>query len=85
MNKKAKTPIELMAELLAEMTERATTAERERDAAKQESANWYQHYKNKDDQLKAAEASLTATSQENKELRLAIQEYIELLEKTKKE
>ena len=38
------TPIELLAEALATMTARADKAERERDAAKKDAANWYDCY-----------------------------------------
>ena len=49
-----KTPVQLMADLLGEMTERATKAERQRDEARQSSDDWYQHWQTKDAQLKAA-------------------------------
>lgn len=62
--KKQKTPIELMADLLAEMTARATEAERQRDEAKQSSDDWYQRWKDKDEQLKKTESKLEETAAE---------------------
>lgn len=58
MNDITKSPIELIADLLATMTARAVEAERQRDEAKQHSDEWYQNWKNKDTALKEAEAKL---------------------------
>ena len=77
INEKTTTPIGCMAALLAEMTERAMEAERQRDAAKDESDQWYRHYQNLEAKLKDAEASLAAQIKENEVLREAIAEYIE--------
>jgi hypothetical protein len=65
-----------MAALLAEMTERATEAERQRDAAKEDAQNWYSLYHDKDVLLKRAEAALSEQIKENEELRSAVREYI---------
>lgn len=73
MNEKTKTPIELMAALLAEMTERAMEAERQRDAAKEDASNWYQHYTE-------AKKALAAQIEENQELQNAIAKCIENIE-----
>lgn len=43
MDEKIKSPIELMADLLATMTARAVEAERQRDEAQKSSDEWYQH------------------------------------------
>lgn len=60
MNDTTKSPIELMAELLATMTARAVEAERERDEVRKSSDDWYQNWQNKDAALKEAEAKLEA-------------------------
>ena len=44
MDEKTKTPIELMADLLATMTARAIEAERQRDEAEKSSDEWYQNW-----------------------------------------
>ena len=71
MNEKT-TPIGRMADLLAEMTERAMEAERQRDAAKEDAENWYQHYQNKDEKLADMKAVLDARIAENEVLRAKI-------------
>ena len=81
MDEKTKTPIGLMADLLAEMAERAAEAERQRDAAKEDSNQWYHHYLNKEEQFKATEELLAAQIKVNEELRGRIAEYIENMEK----
>ena len=80
MNEKTMTPIESMAALLAEMTERAVEAERQRDAAKKDSDSWYHLYMERDAQLKDAEDKLAAEIKGNAELRRTIEEYIETMQ-----
>lgn len=60
MDEKTKSPIARMADMLAEMTERAVEAERQRDAAQQDANNWYRLYLDKETQFKDAEAKLAA-------------------------
>lgn len=74
MLQSTKTPIERMADLLAEMTERAAEAERQRDAAKADAEQWYQNYRNKS-------AEHNALIKEHEELRGKIEGYIENMEK----
>ena len=81
MDEKTMTPISRMADLLAEMAERAVEAERQRDAAKEDSNQWYRHYLSKEEQLKATEELLAAQIKVNEELRGRIAEYIENMEK----
>lgn len=81
MEEKTKTPFELMAALLAEMTERAMTAERERDAAKYDADEWYRSYLRKTTELSEMVARFDAQVKENEELREAITDYIEELKK----
>lgn len=80
-----KTPIRIMAELLADMTERAMEAERQRDAAKDDAGQWFLHYKNKAAELDEMKSKMAEKTRENDELRLAVQGYIEILEKESKE
>lgn len=53
-----KTPIELVTALLAEMTERAMEAERQRDIAEKDAETWYTSYLSKDKQLREANEKL---------------------------
>lgn len=73
MNENAKTPIERMAALLAEMTERAMEAERQLAASQEDASNWYQHYTE-------AKKALAAQIEENQELQNAIEKCIEKIE-----
>lgn len=75
------TPIERMAALLAEMTERAMEAERQRDAARDDADQWYINYRNKAAELSEAEAKLAAQVKENEELRGVITEYMQNTQK----
>lgn len=61
MDKQEHTPIELMAQLLANMTERAMNAERERDAERENSNEWYHLYKSKGEELSAVKTELEVT------------------------
>lgn len=81
MDNKTKTPIGCMADLLAEMAERAMEAERQRDAAKEDSDKWYHYYQSKDEQLKATEAKLAEQIKENEKLRGSFAEYIDSMQK----
>ena len=81
MDEKTKAPIGRMADLLAEMAERAAEAERQRDEAKEDSNQWYQNYLTIKSQLIAAEEELAARIKENEELRGSFAEYIENMEK----
>jgi cell shape-determining protein MreC len=95
MNEKITTPIERVTSLLAEMTDRAMEAERTRDAALEDAANWYQHFKNKAEKLEEAETALSEMAaeravlkdeleqlnEENKKLRLALVEMVENMQK----
>nr|DAW23125.1 MAG TPA: hypothetical protein [Caudoviricetes sp.] len=76
MGEKTKTPIELMADLLATMTARAIEAERQLDEAKKSSDEWYQHWQDKDAALKEAEAKLRAEIGEHQETRRQLREAL---------
>ena len=60
MDEQTKSPIALMADMLAEMTERAVEADRHRAAAEKNADNWYRLYLDKDAQHKETEAKLAA-------------------------
>lgn len=69
MDEKTKTPIELMADLLATMTARAIEAEKSSD-------EWYQNWQAKDAALKEAEAKLRAEIGEHQETRRQLREAL---------
>ena len=84
MNEKTTTPIGRIADLLVEMAEMATEAERQKNAAAEDAASWYRHYMNVKTQLEAAQARLVEKIKENEELRGKIgkiEEYIENMQK----
>lgn len=76
-----KTPIELMAELLATMAARAVEAERQRDEATKSSNEWYQNWQRKDAQLKETEAKLAAEIEEHQNTRKALREALDNMQK----
>lgn len=67
MENQTKSPIQIMADALAEMTERAHEAERQRDAAKEDAQNWYENYLRKAAALNEAEEKLTTEIAAHKE------------------
>lgn len=77
MDEKTKTPIECLAALLAEMTERAMKAERERDKANERTDQWYRLYMNMEAKLKETEEALDAAIKDNEALNARIAQYIE--------
>lgn len=76
MNDTTKSPIELMAELLATMTARAVEAERERDEAQKSSDDWYNNWQTKDAALKETEDKLRAEIEEHQETRRQLREAL---------
>ena len=85
MDKQKNTPIELMAQLLAEMTERAMNAERERDAERENSNEWYRSYKTKSEELTKTKAELEATKAELEATKAELEHKKQLLEETEKD
>lgn len=77
MNENTKSPVQLMADLLGEMTQRALDAERERDEARQSSDEWYQNWQHKDAELKEAQAKLSAEIEEHQRTRDRLREALE--------
>lgn len=72
MENQTKSPIHLMAEALAEMTERACEAERQRDATKEDASNWYELFQCKAAQCKETEAKLETEILEHQKTRAAL-------------
>ena len=81
MDEQIKTPLDLMAELLAKMTARAMEAERQRDEAEKRGAEWYEGWKRKDARLQEVECTLAAEITEHSKTRKALKEMLERLEK----
>ena len=69
-----KNPIQLVTELLAEMTARAVEAERQRDEAQKSSDEWYAYYQKKDTELKETAAKLAAEIEEHQKARQQLRE-----------
>ena len=72
MENKPKTPLQIMADALTEMTQRAMEAERQRDAAKEDAQNWYQNYLRKDNELNNVKEVLDAEIAEHQKTRAAL-------------
>lgn len=73
MGYKNTSPIGAIASALAEMTERACEAERQRDAATEDAKNWYELYQRKEAQVKELEVRLTAEIEEHRKTRHDLQ------------
>lgn len=71
-----KNPIQLVTELLAEMTARAVEAERQRDEAQKSSDEWYAYYQNKDKELKETAAKLAEETEEHQKTRQQLREAL---------
>ena len=84
MDKQTHTPIELMAQLLANMTERAMNAERERDAERENSNEWYRLYKSKGEELSAVKTELEVTKTKLEETTAELEHKKLLIEDTEK-
>ena len=80
MSKQDRTPIEMLTDLLGEMTARAIEAERQRDEARKEAGEWYQHFQRKDAQGKDLEESFRREAEAHERTRARLKEYIEKLE-----
>lgn len=72
-------PVDCMAQLLAEMTKRALEAERQRDAAREDSEQWYNNYRVKQREIEELKEMLDEKQNELKELKDDIQNYIEII------
>lgn len=76
-----KKPIELMADLLAEMTIRATEAERQRGEAEERENSWYQNYLRQEAKLREAEAKLSEEIREHNNTKQKCRELLDRLQK----
>lgn len=77
MNEAKRSPVQLMADLLGELTERTIEAERQRDEARKSSDEWYQNWQRKDAELKEAQAKLSAEIEEHQRTRDKLREALE--------
>ena len=71
-----KNPIQLVTELLAEMTARVVEAEQQRDEAQKNSDEWYAYYQKKTEELKELEAKLAAETEEHQKTRQQLREAL---------
>lgn len=71
-----KNPIQLVTELLAEMTARVVEAERQRDEAQKNSDEWYAYYQKKTEELKELEAKLAAETEGHQKTRQQLWEAL---------
>ncbi|WP_302316952.1 hypothetical protein [uncultured Alistipes sp.] len=71
-----KNPIQLVTELLAEMTARVVEAEQQRDEAQKNSDEWYAYYQKKDAELKETAAKLAAEIEEHQKTRQQLREAL---------
>ena len=71
-----KNPIQLVTELLAEMTARVVEAEQQRDEAQKSSDEWYAYYQKKTEELKELEAKLAAETEEHQKTRQQLREAL---------
>ena len=77
MDDMKKSPIELVTELLAKMTERAQNAEREIAKAKKDADDWYKNFLNKDAQYVKLNNKLAEEVAAHSETRQALREALE--------
>ena len=61
-----RTPIEMLTDMLAAMTERARIAEKQRDEARERANDWYSLHNHKDGELKRTKAELEQALEELK-------------------
>lgn len=71
-----KNPIQLVTELLAEMTARVVEAEQQRDEAQKSSDEWYAYYQKKTEELKELEAKLAVETEEHQKTRQQLREAL---------
>lgn len=69
-----KTPLLMLTDALAAMTERATKAEQERDEAKARSLEWYRSYERKDKECKEMQGILNAEIQAHEKTKAELAE-----------
>ena len=74
-------PIRQLTNHLSDLIIRLIDTERERDEARKNSDDWYQHWQTKDAQLKETEAKLAAEIEEHQRTREALREALKNAEK----
>ena len=81
MSNHEKTPIELLTDALAAMTERAIRAEKERDDVKTRNLEWYKRWETKDRQHKETQSSLAAEIREHQATQAELDEAMDAVNK----
>lgn len=81
MSNNEKKPIELVTDLLATMTERATVAEKERDEVKARSLDWYKSWERVDKAHKETQAALAAEIREHQATKAELDEAMDAVNK----
>lgn len=76
-----KSPIDLLTELLGEMTARATEAERQRDIAEKNARDWYEYHQRKEAELKEAKERITELERDMQEAMMHIEDLASRLDK----
>lgn len=69
-----KTPLQLLTETLAAMTERAMKAEAERDEANTKRLEWYKSWERKDHEHKQTQAALASEIREHEKTKAELEE-----------
>lgn len=80
-----RTPIERLTDALAEMTERATVAENERDKERESSSRWYQKWSQVDKDYKELQGILNAEVQAHQKTKGELEEAVRAVEAFEKE
>lgn len=80
-----RTPIERLTDALAEMTERATVAENEKEAAEARALDWYKKWEQKDKDYKELQGILNAEIQEHQKTKGVLEEAVRAVEALEKE
>lgn len=81
MSNHEKTPIELLTDALAAMTERAIRAEKERDDTKTRNLEWYKRWETKDREHKETQAALAAEIREHQTTKAELGEAMDAVNK----
>lgn len=76
-----KSPIDLLTELLGEMTARATEAERQRDIAEKNARDWYEYHQRKEAELKKANERIKELENDVQEAMMHIEDLTSRLDK----
>lgn len=80
-----RTPIERLTDALAEMTERATVVENERDKERESSSRWYQKWSQVDKDYKELQGILNAEIQAHQKTKGELEEAVRAVEALEKE